>query len=184
MNKYIIASLLITVAIFGGYFFPFSSHTDNTIYQQVGAVGDTNSTQRIASCVLDMSTTSATFATTTTSTNGCLYNTDSKTRIITSIDYYISNIGSANTSVATTTWIMGTSSDVYNVPAGQILSTSIATTTANGVITGRLFIASTTPGAAATFVNREWPSGTNLNLQQNASSTAVATIKVTYFINN
>ncbi len=161
----------------------------------VAGVGDINSTQRIASCVLDMSTTTPTYASTTpsgvanTSSTGCLYNGDSKDRVITSVEFYISSLGAVNTSVASSTWKMGTSSDIYNVPAtaSQVLNTSIATTTGNGAVQGAtltLFVASTTPGATATFPNRIWNAGTNLNLQQNASSTWVGTVLVRYFSNN
>lgn len=183
-NKIILGAVLV-LAIVGAYFFP-----KQLSKVSVGAVGDTNSTQRIASCVLDMSTTTPTTATTTGT--GCLYNGDSKDRVITSVEYYLSGLGAmigSTGGVATTTWLLGTSTDVYNVPAvgSRLLNTTIATSTANGAVSGTLFVASTTPGASATFPNRVWPSGTYLNLQQNATTGAnsiIGTIKIDYFINN
>lgn len=182
MNKYIISAslaLVVFLGIIGAYHYPVVTVPAD---HNLGAVGDTNSTQRIASCSLDMSTTTA--STITSSGVGCLFNGDTKDRVITSVEYFISGIASANTSVATTTWLISTSTNIYTGSTGYVLNTSIATTTGNGVISGLLYVASSTPGATATFVNRVWPSGTYLDLYQNASSSAVATIKVTYFLNN
>lgn len=187
-NSYIALGVIVGLVI--GGFIGYISHRPGTVVrtQTYGAVGDVNATQRVATCVLDMSTTSPAFATTTTSTNSCLYNGDSKDRVITSVEYYISSLGSANTAVASTTWKMGTSTDVYNPSAGYVLNTTIATTTGNGAYAGTLFVASTSPGATGvgtSFQNyRVWPAGTNLVLYQNASSTWNATILIRYFSNN
>lgn len=174
-----VAALFITAAIVGAYYYP---HSQFIVNGGVGAPGDTNSTSRIASCVLDMSTTTPTTATTTGT--GCLFNGDSKDRYITATDYYLTGLGAANTSVASTTWKLSTSSNVYTGSAAYVLNTTLATSTANGAIGGEYFIASTTPGATATFDYRVWPAGTYLDLLQNASSTAQVTFVVRYFINN
>lgn len=186
MKKILISVIVsLVVGLLVGYF--LAPRTANTPFR---AVGDTNSTQRIASCVLDMSTTTPTTATTTGV--GCLYNGDSKDRIVTNVEFYLSGLGSmigATGGVASTTWQLGTSTNVYTVPAAgsQLLNTTIATSSANGAVGGRLYVSSTTPGNTAVFVNRVWDTGTNLNLFTNATTGAnsiVGTIKVDYFLNN
>lgn len=186
-NIYITVGIVFALVV--GGLFGYVIHTQKTVVQSFGAVGDTNSTRKIASCVLDMSTTTPTTATTTGT--ACLTNTDSKDRIVTSVEYYLSGLGSmtgsAGTGVASTTWQLSTSSGLYVGSANYLLNTTIATSTANGAVGGTLFIASSTPGSTATFPFRVWASGSNLNLFSNATSSAagtVGTIVVSYFINN
>jgi hypothetical protein len=180
-NIYIAVGIVFALVV--GVLVGYTIHPTTTPANHIaGAVADTNSSQRIASCVLDMSTTTPTTATTTGTS--CMFNGDSKDRIITSIDYYISNLGSATTAVASTTWQMGTSTGIYTPGASYVLNTTIATTTGNGAIGGVLFVSTTTPGNTGTYSYRVWNAGTYLNLLQNSVSTWVATIKVNYFSNN
>lgn len=175
-------AIVAVISIFGLYY-PVAV---NTITNSFGAVGDTNSTSKIASCVLDTSTTTPTYATTSSATTGCLYNADSKDRFITSVDYYITGLnGSVSSNIGTTTWKMGTSTDFYTPGASYVLNTSIATSSNLGTVQNTLYVASTTPGLGATFPYRIWNTGTNLNLLQNSTTSgATATIVVRYFINN
>jgi hypothetical protein len=174
----IILGVIVALSIVGAYFFPKS--VSKTVIQ-AGAVGDTNSTRRIAQTVLDLSTTTA-----TTVNGACtLYNGDSRDRIITSVDYYLASLTSFgnNGGVASTTWKLATSTDIYNAPAGSyVLNTTIATSTANGAIGNQLYIASSTPGSTATFPYRVWTAGSCLNLLQNSTSTATGVITVGYIV--
>lgn len=186
---YIAAACIVSIILAGIVGYALHPATEIVYQPIVGAVGDTNSTRKIASCVLDLSTTTPTTATTTSA--GCLYNSDSKDRIITSVEYYISNLGamtgSAGTGVASTTWQLSTSTNVYTGSAAYLLYTTIATSTANGAVNGTLFVSTSTPGATATFNYRVWNTGTYLDLLANATSSAgapVGTIVVNYFINN
>ena len=176
--KFIIGAI-IAIAIVGAYFFPKSTHT--TVLQ-AGAAGDTNSTQRIAQTVLDLSTT-----TPTTVSGACtLMNGDSRDRIIISIDYYLTSLTSFTSNgsgVASTTWVMSTSTGIYLAPAGSyVLNTTLATSTANGAVSNQLYVGTTTPGATATFPYRVWTAGSCLNLVQNSTSTAAGTIRVGYIV--
>lgn len=158
----IIAGVVLLGAVVGAYFFPHSQYV-----LSVGTAGDTNSNRRIAEISMDM----------TTTTPASQTNNSSQDRIITSVEFYVSGLGSmtgsAGTGVASTTWQMSTSTDVYTAAStNYVLNTTLATSTANGAVGGYLFVASTTPGATGTFANRIWKAGTNLNLFSNATSSA------------
>lgn len=169
--KFIIGAI-VAIAIVGAYFFPKSTHT--TVLQ-AGAVGDTNSTQRIAQIVMDM----------TTTTPASILNGDATDRIITSIDYYLASLTSVTSNgsgLANFTFLLSTSTNVYTAAsANYLLNTTVATTTA------QLFVASTTPGntALATLAGvntRVWKAGTYLNVFANGTSTATGTIKISYIV--
>lgn len=178
MKKIYIASFVVTLAIFGSYFFP----KNQTVVQQLqsfGAVGDTNSTSRIAQCSLDLSTTTSS----TISGTGCLLNGDGRDRIITSIDIYGSSLTTSTsngTGVKNLTWNVATSTGVYTPDGTKVLSTSVSTTTPI------LYVSSTTPGtigiAATNDYARTWATGTYLNVLQNATSTASGIIVVRYIV--
>lgn len=172
-----IAILIVGVIALVGIFFPKST----IVVQEVlgSAAGTTNSTQKIASVSADFSTT-----TPTTIGGACkLYNTDSFDRIISSIEWYISGVGTFGfnaTGVATLQLNAATSTGIYNASGNKVLSAAVVATSSPVVYT-----ATTSPGTTSLVpADRVWASGTCLNVTQNAtSSTAVGTIKVDYFNN-
>lgn len=180
MNKKIISAivaLVVLVAIVGGYYYP------NLPFISGATAGTTNSTSKIASCVLDMSTT--TMSTASTTLTGCLYNGDGADRIVTSVDYFMYGMTTATyngTGVATLVWAMSTSTGQYaTTSVNALLSTNIATTTPN------LYIGSTSPGISGTAgkdFTRVWATGTYMNLTQQATSTATGSIVIRYFVSS
>jgi len=184
MNKTLIAIAIVCLAL--GGFLGYVLAPDSQTFQ---AAGDTASSAKIAQVVLDLSTT-----TPTTVSGSCkLYNGDARDRIINNISFFLTGLGAFNGGtdgvggVATTTFNMSTSTNVYTVSGvpSRVLTTSIATTTGNGAVSYAgvlsLYVSSTTPGNTATFPIRIWTAGTCLNLFTNStSSAATGEIRVDY----
>lgn len=178
-SKFLLSSSLIlalVVGILGGHsFWP-------QVNSNVGGAiaGTTNSTQRIISCVLDLSTTTPTTATTTST--GCLYNNDSSDRIITSVDYFTYGMTTTKyngTGLAVLNFWSSTSTDQYSTTSvNVILNTTVATTVPN------VYVGSTTPGQTGSAFVRVWAPSTYLNIAQNGTSTATGVVKVSYFISS
>lgn len=195
-TKIVLGVIVGVVVIIGAYFSPRSTHT--TVIQ-AGAVGDVNSSSRIAQCSLDMSTTSPTLATTTGAT-GCLLNTDSRDRIITSVEFYGANLGTMVNGTlgvqATTTIVVSTSTTPFYPNSGNsILSQGIATTTNGSTALPAVFFATSSPGIIGTgstvtygapVINsfaRVWAAGTYLSAYMNATSTTGSgTLTIKYVV--
>lgn len=196
-TKIYIAALVITVAIIGGYFYPKAPKQQPQI--SVGAIGDVNTSARIAQCSLDMSTTSPTLATSTGAT-GCLFNGDGRDRIISSVEFYAAGLGTmVNGTIGatgTSTLVISTSTTAfYPNSANSVLSMGLATTTNGTTALPTLYFATTSPGIVgvgttvsygAPIINsfaRIWATGTYLASYMNATSSAgTGTVVIKYFV--
>lgn len=168
-------AVILSGAIWGGYQYPRA--TQVMVEQQGSTAGTTNSTAKIASVSLTLSTT-----TPTTSSSACkLYNGDATDRVISEVDWYLSSVGSFGlnaTGVAELTVTVATSTGIYLASGNAVVSTVQATSSAN------VYVASTTPGLTSSPINRVWAAGTCLNAFTNAtSSSAVGTMVIKYFAN-
>lgn len=174
-TKYYVLGLIVALVIGGSYFYPKQKEASVV---QVGAVGDFNSTSRIAQLVVDMTTT-----TPTTINGACLTNGDSRDRIVTSVDFYLASLGSFTsngTGLVNLIFTLATSSGVYIAPSGsQLLNTSVTTTTP------QLFVSSSTPGVSSLSTgsfSRVWAAGSCLNLFQNGTTTATGVLRIGYLV--
>src|SRR5258708_3934979 len=108
--------------------------------------GPIGSQQRIASCVLDMSTTTITTATTTLA--GCLFNGDNQDRIVTDVQfqfYGLTTVNSNGNIIGTSTLVMSTSTAQYaTTSTNYLLNQALGTTTALAPA-GQLYISTTSP---------------------------------------
>lgn len=169
MNNIKKTAIVAIVSLLIGGFVGYELH--GTSSQSIAtAPGDTYSTSKIAQIVLDLSTTTA----------GSQYNGDSRDRIISSVDYYAAGLTTAKsnaTGLSSLSWTLSTSTDVYLAAStNYLLNTTIATTSP------QLYVASSTPGGTGSVFVRVWQAGTYLNLFQNGTSTANATLVVRYFV--
>ncbi len=196
MKKIYIASFVVALAIIGGYFFP-RNHTPQVV---VGAVGDSNTTSKIAECSLDMSTTSLATAS-TTPTSSCLFNGSSQDRIVTAIttNYYnlgvmtFNGAGVASTTLTMATGTVLTSSTNTNYLWDSPLATTTDGSTAIGI--SGIYVSSTSPGILGTGSTlttgvsqlntyaRIWKAGSYIVPLTNAtSSTGTGTITISYIV--
>lgn len=177
-KKFIGVGLIVALAIVGSYFFPHSSKVTE-VQQMVGAAGDTSSTGKVLTCVLDFSTTTPT--TLNNTTTNCLTNNDGRDRVVTSVEYYIKNINggvfkSNGGLLAALTWKLSTSTDVYVGNTNNFLMNGTAATTS-------AYNIGTTTSLVGSQPQIVWATGTNLNLFANGTTTdttAVGVIIVRY----
>lgn len=175
MNKYIffffggVAALAVA-----GLFLPMNKV--ETTVGSASAVGSTFSTAKVAYKAWTLSN-----GATTTS----LYNSDSSDRIIRSVDYTCSGVGTSLTAVTGTglanlIFTAGTTStDAPAVPTlgNSVFSSTVATTVPE------IYLSSTTHGLTTSAFVRRWGAGTYLTFVSNATNTAACVIGVTYMPN-
>jgi hypothetical protein len=167
-----ICGLVVLIAIIGAYSYPkFPANVFKS-----GSVGDINSSPRMVQVSLDLSTTTPT--TPTSLATSTMYNGDGRDRIITSVEFFVTNIGSSSsngTGNVVWNWKLSTSSGMYVASSGNyLLNTTVATATPI-LATG----ASSTPGivgsASTNDYARVWAAGSYLNLYINGTSTGAVT---------
>lgn len=167
-QKIIAGFVVVGLIAVGGYFFPHSSKVTQVL--QAGAVGDVNGSPRIVQVSLDLSTTTPTSPTVLATST--MFNSDGRDRIVTSIELFVTNIGSSTSNGSgVSSWIVkiGTSTDIYTVG----VATSLLYNSSFSTSTPILFVASTSPGVVGTSGSdfaRIWKAGTYLNTFLNATS--------------
>ncbi len=170
----IVAGIILVLALIGAYYFPQSTMTTQTI-GAISAVGTTNSSQRLATVVLALSTTLGT-------TTG-ITNTDSQDRAIQNSYAYCTGIGTSNawnvggTGGALAALLIQMSTSTASGNAGS--NTNFASNLTVATATPFVFVSSTTV-PTPNDVGRYWPAGTVLNVTANATNTGTCVIGINY----
>jgi hypothetical protein len=165
--KIYIATLVVVLAIVGGYFFP-------KVNNKFGAVSATGTTNNVTSW------SSITFVPSTASTTSLLNNGASDRAILGSyamctnevtVLNWATGAGLANFTVKAATTTLDGSTVGLAGSVNYIMNVNIATTTGYG------FVATSTEGYPI-YVGRIWPTGTYLTFITNATSTATCSFGV------
>lgn len=172
-----VAALVIVLAIAGAYQYPSST----AVTTVVGSVGDTQATPKMAQVQCD--NTGATYISADNKYQLCtLTNTDSRDRIINSVEYAFDNLGTVSTSSKSSFLVVAATSTsaAAGIPTSPnyIINQGIATTTPF------MFVSSSTPGSVTSAGTKDfarvWAAGTVLVVESVATTSSNMWFKVTY----
>lgn len=163
----------------GLYFKQSSVVNEYTTTTTAGAIGDTQSTSKIAQIVGNAATGAYSSA-----DNNYLFasiaNNDANDRTIVSIDTYYSglNVKTSTTSPTASTFLVraATSTDATTLNSNTNLFYQSLVATSSSIY----FEASSTPGMATANINRIWPAGTNINFLSRATTSATVIFRISY----
>lgn len=170
----IVCALVIGIAIVGAYHYPLQKQSAGGTNN---AVGTTFSTAKVAQVNITPATGSA--------TSSSILNNDATDRYIVSSFVSCNTVGTSKTAYTGTgltsagwLWRMSTSSAAITGAIADS-NTNYAAVDVVSTTTVDSFVSSTTEGII-TGTTRTWPTGTYLNIQPNATNTAVCTGGVYY----